>query len=112
MTEPTSRSAPETGPEPAAGHAPDTGSEAAADRTYEVRINGSVPAGEVAEELLAELGEVEVTGHDVTTVLSGWFPDEQALAEFLRRLRAYGLEVVEIRRVAEQDPGVPPEEAP
>ncbi len=76
-------------------------------RTYEVRINGLVPASAVAEELLEELGDVEVTGHDVTTVLSGWFPDELALAEFLRRLRGYGLEVVEIRRVAGDDESPP-----
>ncbi|NYD40549.1 hypothetical protein [Nocardioides panaciterrulae] len=80
-------------------------------RTYEIRLNGSVAGDTVAEELLEELGDVEVTGQDVTTVLSGWFPDQQALAEFLRRLRAYGLEVVEIRRVAEQD-APPPEPQP
>ena len=77
------------------------------DRTFEVRINGLVPAGAVAEELLEELGDVQVTEYDVTTVLSGWFPDQQALSEFLRRLRAYGLEVVEIRQVAEDGPGGP-----
>jgi hypothetical protein len=33
------------------------------------------------------------------TVLSGRFPDKAALNGFLHRLRAYGLEVVEVRRV-------------
>lgn len=88
-------------PEPTPTPTPAPGPESA--RTYEVRINGSVAAGAVAEELLSDLGDVEVTEHDVTTVLSGWFPDQQALGEFLRRLRAYGLEVVEIRRVAEDE---------
>jgi hypothetical protein len=39
--------------------------------------------------------------HEVRTVVTGRFPDQAALHGFLHRLRAYGLEVVEIRRVAE-----------
>jgi hypothetical protein len=66
-----------------------------ADRTYEIRLTGLVPT----EELLDEVGEVEVVEHEFRTVLSGRFADQAALHGFLHRLRAYGLEVVEVRRV-------------
>ena len=71
-----------------------------AEHTYEVRVTGLLPTIEVLEDL----GEVEMAGHDVTTVLSGEFVDQAALSAFLRRLRAHGLEVVEIRRVVEDIP--------
>lgn len=69
------------------------------DHTYEVRVTGLLDEAEV----LDELGEVETIGHDVTTVLSGRFADQAALSAFLRRLRAQGLDVLEIRRVLETD---------
>jgi len=69
------------------------------DHTYEVRVTGLLDEAEV----LDELGEVETVGHDVTTVLSGRFADQAALSAFLRRLRAQGLDVLEIRRVLETD---------
>jgi hypothetical protein len=65
------------------------------DRTYEVRVTGLVPT----KDLIAELGDVEVAEHEMRTVLSGRFADQAALYGFLHRLRAYGLEVVEVRRV-------------
>jgi hypothetical protein len=65
------------------------------DRTYEIRITGLVPT----QELLDELGDVEVAEHELRTVLSGHFADQAALYAFLHRLRAFGLEVVEVRRV-------------
>lgn len=65
------------------------------DRTYEVRVTGPLPS----EDLLDELGEVVVAERELRTVLSGRFADQAALYEFLHRLRAYGLEVVEVRRV-------------
>ena len=67
-----------------------------ADRTYEVRINGLVST----EELLEELRDVRVAEHEFRTVLSGRFVDQAELYAFLNRLRSYGLEVVEVRRVA------------
>lgn len=69
------------------------------EHTYEVRVTGLLPTTEV----LDELGEVELAGHDVSTVLSGRFDDQAALSAFLRRLRAHGLEVLEIRRVLDGD---------
>lgn len=66
-----------------------------ADRTYEVRVTGLVPT----QDLLDELGDVEIAEHEVRTVLSARFPDQAALYGFLHRLRSFGLEVVEVRRV-------------
>ncbi len=77
------------------------------EHTYEVRVTGLLPTTEV----LDELGEVELAGHDVSTVLSGRFDDQAALSAFLRRLRAHGLEVLEIRRVLDGDDDEP-EQAP
>jgi hypothetical protein len=65
------------------------------DRTYEIRLTGFVPT----QELLDELGDVETAEHEFRTVLSGRFADQAALYGFIHRLRAYGLEVVEVRRV-------------
>ena len=75
------------------------------EHTYEVRVTGLLATTEVLEDL----GEVEMAGHDVTTVLSGRFEDQAALSAFLRRLRAHGLEVLEIRRVLEDEE---PDQAP
>jgi hypothetical protein len=69
------------------------------DPTYEVRVTGLVPT----KDLLDDLGDVEVAVHEVRTVLSGRFPDQAALYGFLHRLRAFGLEVVEVRRVPSAD---------
>ena len=74
------------------------------ERAYEVRVAGLVPT----EDLLDELGDVEVAEHEFRTVLTGHFADQAALHGFLRRLRAFGLEVVEVRRVAAADPDASP----
>jgi hypothetical protein len=65
-------------------------------RVYEVRVTGKVPT----RELLRELGDAEIIEQEVRTVVSGRFADQAALHGFLNRLRAFGLEVVEVRRVA------------
>ena len=65
------------------------------DRTYEVRVNGLVPT----KALLEELRDVEIAEHEFRTVLSGQFVDQAELYAFLNRLRSYGLEVVEVRRL-------------
>ena len=75
---------------------------------YEVRLNGLVPT----RRLLEELDDVEVAQHELRTVVTGSFPDQAALYGFLHRLRAYGLEVVEVHRVPtraeSEDPGAQP----
>jgi len=75
--------------------------------SYEVRI-----AGQVADEVLAGLGDVTITAQETRTLMLGSFADQAALHGFLQRLRAYGLELVEIRRVTTlQDPTPPPDPA-
>lgn len=68
---------------------------AMSDRIYEVRVAGLVPT----RDLLEEFGDAEIAEHEVRTVVTGHFQDQAALHGFLHRLRAYGLEVVEVRRV-------------
>jgi hypothetical protein len=71
------------------------------ERAYEVRVAGLVHT----EDLLDELSDVEVAEHEFRTVLTGHFADQAALHGFLHRLRAFGLEVVEVRRVSTSDEG-------
>lgn len=68
------------------------------DRVYEVRVIGVVPA-----ETLLELKDVEVATQEMRTVLSGRFQDQAALYGFLHRVRAFGLDIVEVRQVASGD---------
>ena len=71
--------------------------------TYEIRLSGLVST----EYLLAQVGNVDVAEQELRTVLSGHFVDQADLHGFLDRLRALGLEVVEVRRVVapvEDDP--------
>jgi hypothetical protein len=72
--------------------------------TYEVRVAGLVP-----EEDLRDLGALTIKTEQANTVLYGTITDEAALYDVLARLRALGLEVVEIRQVPEalahDDPG-------
>jgi hypothetical protein len=78
------------------------------DRTYEVRITGLVPT----EELLEELGDVEIAEHEFRTVLLARLPDQAALYGLLHRLRAFGLEVVEVRRMPSDEETTTGQEAP
>lgn len=61
---------------------------------YEVRVAGSVPP-----PVLSELQDIEVAAQELRTVLSGRFQDQAALYGFLHRLRALGLDIVEVRRI-------------
>ena len=62
--------------------------------TYEVRVSGLLP-----DDAVAEFGDVRVTTTDVSTVLSGELSRPAALLGLLARLRALGVDVVEVRRV-------------
>jgi hypothetical protein len=68
-------------------------------RIWEVRISGLVPT----QDLLEALGHVGAAEHEMRTVLSGTFQDQAALHGFLQQLRSFGLEVVEVRRLAADD---------
>ena len=63
--------------------------------TYEVRLEGDVPAS-----VLDQLSDVYLATRELRTVLTGDFEDQAALYGFLHRLRDFGLSVVEVRRVA------------
>jgi hypothetical protein len=82
-------SADPAGPDPGPGH------------IYEVRLTGQVDD----LDLLRRLDEVEVTEGELRTVLLGEFASQQELYDLLRRLRSYGLEVLEIRRLPAPVPG-------
>jgi hypothetical protein len=62
---------------------------------YEIRVAGTVP-----EEDLQDMGAVRFAPDQVNTVLYG-VSDEAALYGLLARLRALGIDVVEVRRVAD-----------
>jgi hypothetical protein len=66
------------------------------ERTFEVSIDGLVPPA-----VLGRLGDVEVSSQEMRTVLTGHFRDQSEVYGFLERLRAYALEVVEVRRIGE-----------
>jgi hypothetical protein len=72
--------------------------------TYEIRVVGKVPA-----ELVPALGEVRIMEQELRTVLTGSFIDQAELHGFLRRLRALGLDLVEVRSVPEPDDEPPSE---
>jgi hypothetical protein len=62
--------------------------------SYEIRVSGALP-----DDAVAEFGDGIVLTTDVTTVLSGDLEDQAALLGLLARLRALGLNVVEVRRM-------------
>jgi hypothetical protein len=74
------------------------------ERTYQVRIAGEVPA-----ELLQDVCDLTVTVELPETVLYGPLPDQQALFGLLTHLHGLGLQVIEVRRIAD---GEPPDQTP
>lgn len=70
---------------------------------YELRVRGLV-----ADEVVQQFGDVSVTVTGVSTVLSGSVADQSALLGLLARVRALGLDLIEVRRVyAPPDLGSP-----
>ena len=67
-----------------------------------MRITGSV-----SDDVLEQLGHVDVTTRELRTSLRGRFQDQAELHGFLARLRAFGLDVVEVRRLAAGTTGDP-----
>jgi hypothetical protein len=66
--------------------------------TYEVRVAGLVP-----QEALAGLSDVHIAQQELRTVLTGSFKDQAELHGFLHRLRALGLELIEVRSLPDPD---------
>ena len=75
--------------------------------TYEIRVAGAVPS-----MLIRELGDVTLAEQELRTVLVCAVPDQAALHGLLARLRAFGLELVEVRAItpAGHDPAPATEE--
>ncbi|UZN03675.1 hypothetical protein [Cellulomonas sp. S1-8] len=67
--------------------------------TYEVSV-----AGVVSLDDLRHLGAVSVATERASVVLYGDLPDEAALFGLLARVRALGLELLEVRRVPDLRP--------
>ena len=63
------------------------------DATYEIRVAGAVP-----EQDLRDMGAVTLAVDQVNTVVYS-IPDQSALYGLLARLRALGIEVVEVHRI-------------
>lgn len=78
------------------------------DAVYDVRLSGLVPM----RDLVRELGETVAIAHEMRTVVTGRFGDQEDLHRILHRLRAFGLEVVEVRRVAADEPAPDSADAP
>jgi len=77
---------------------------------YQARIVGCV-----SDEVLRDLGDVTVAEQPAQTLVTGSFPDQAALHGFLARLRAFGLDLVEVRALptsAGESPPAAPEERP
>ncbi len=95
------------------GHSPEepgaTGSGRAGDgdQVFEVRVTGNVP-----EDVLEELALADVSARELRTLLRAHFRDQSELHGFLAKLRTYGLEVVEVRRLTVDPADEPDNEAP
>ncbi|HEY9352014.1 hypothetical protein OH802_21550 [Nocardioides sp. NBC_00850] len=68
---------------------------AAADaQAFEIRVAGLVP-----QQVLVQLVDIESSSREMRTVLICRCRDQAELHGFLARLRTFGLEVVEVRRL-------------
>lgn len=71
------------------------GAAGAADiQAFEIRVAGLVP-----QQVLLQLADVETSSREMRTVLICRCRDQAELHGFLGRLRTFGLEVVEVRRL-------------
>jgi len=69
---------------------------------YEIRVAGVLPP-----EALLDFERLNASVEPVETVLHGPLADQAALYGLLARLETFGVQVLEVRRVHDQDP--PPE---
>ena len=65
---------------------------------YEIRVSGLVP-----ESVLAEIEGVHVVVEPVQTVMRGPVLDQAALHGIINRLQRLGLDLIEVRRLSDQD---------
>jgi hypothetical protein len=65
-------------------------------KTYEIRVRGRLP-----DDLVQELEYVTGRVEPIQTLLQGRIPDQPALYGILDRLQSVGIELIEIRQVAD-----------
>ena len=68
---------------------------------YEIRVSGVLPP-----EALLDFDRLTASVEPVETVVHGPIQDQAALNGLLARLEAFGVQVLEIRRLHGQDPGL------
>ncbi len=66
---------------------------------YEIRVAGILPP-----EALLDFERLTAVVEPVETVLHGPLPDQAALHGLLARLATFGVQVIEVHRVYDQDP--------
>ena len=64
---------------------------------YEIRVSGLVP-----QSVLAEIEGIHVVVEPVQTVLRGPVMDQAALHGIINRLQRLGLDLIEVRRLADE----------
>ncbi len=74
---------------------------------YEIRVAGVLPP-----EALLDFDRLTASVEPVETVVHGQLRDQAALHGLLARLQTFGVEVLEVRRLHEQQPGLPAAEQP
>jgi hypothetical protein len=65
---------------------------------YEIRVSGLVP-----QDVLTEIEGVRVVVEPVHTVLRGPIPDQAALHGIINRLQRTGLDLIDVRRLPDED---------
>ena len=65
---------------------------------YEIRVSGVLPP-----EALLDFDRLTASVEPVETVVHGALQDQAALNGLLARLEAFGVEVIEVRRLHEKD---------
>ena len=65
---------------------------------YEIRVSGVLPP-----EALLDFDRLTASVEPVETVVHGALQDQAALNGLLARLQAFGVEVIEVRRLHEKD---------
>jgi hypothetical protein len=69
---------------------------------YEIRVSGVLPP-----EALLDFERLNASVQPVETVVHGLLQDQAALQGFLARLETFGVQVLEVRRLQEDNPHVP-----
>ena len=68
---------------------------------YEIRVAGVLPP-----EALLDFDRLNASIEPVETLVHGPIQDQAALHGLLARLEAFGLQVIEVRRLHDRDPSV------